>query len=139
MGVVEILIGFGLFLVLLWNFAIYALPAFVGFSAGWWALNHGASIGCVLVGLVAGVAAFLAGRAALRSGNVILFWLTIALFTLPAGYAGYNIVLQVSEVSVPSLIWQHVFAVAGAVAVAGTTAMRLVAPIKAVTDSATTA
>jgi hypothetical protein len=127
MGLVGILAGAGLFLVLLWNFAIYVLPAFVGFSTGWWALNHGAGVGCVLVGLVAGIVTFLAGRAALKSGNVPLFWLAISLFTLLAAYAFYNIVLQVSEAGVPSTVWRHIFAVVGATLLAGATFKRLVA------------
>ena len=39
---------------LLWRVAIFALPVFVGFSAGFWALFLGAGIGAGLVGLVAG-------------------------------------------------------------------------------------
>ena len=127
MGLVGVLAGAGLFLVLLWNLAIYILPAFVGFSTGWWALNHGAGIGCVLVGLVAGVVTFLAGRTALKSGNVPFFWLVISLFTLLAAYAFYYIVLQVLEAGVPSTVWRHIFAVVGATLLAGVTFKRLVA------------
>ncbi len=138
MGVVGILLGLGLFVVLLWNFAIFALPAFVGFSAGWWALNHGAGIGCVVVGLVAGGAVFLAGRIALTSRSATLRLLVIALFTLPAAYTGYNIVLQLSEIGVPSTIWRHVFAVIGALAVGGTTIMRLPTPVEILPNGVTT-
>jgi len=130
MGIVGILVGLGLFFVLLWNFAVYALPAVIGISAGWWSLNHGAGIGCVLVGMVAGVAVFVAGRAALMSTNVILRCLVIALFVVPAAWAGYSIVMQLAGTGViPSPIWRHAFAMVGAIAVAATTVTRLVAPV----------
>lgn len=129
MGIVFLLVGVGLFCVLLWNFAVYTVPAFVGFAVGFWALNHGAGIGCVLVGLVAGVATFIAGRLALMSPNVALRWLVIAIFTLPAAYAGYGMVLELSAMGVPSTIWRHVFAVIGAAAVGATTFARLTAPL----------
>ena len=132
MGVVGILLGLGLFLVLLWNFAIFALPTFVGFSAGWWALNHGAGIGCVVVGLVAGGAVFLAGRIALMSRSATLRLLVLALFTLPAAYTGYNIVLQLSGAGIPSNIWRQIFAITGGLAVGCTTWVRLTAPMESV-------
>jgi hypothetical protein len=128
MGIVFLLVGLGLFCVLLWNFAVYAVPAFVAFGVGFWALNHGAGIGCVVVGLVAGVATFVAGRFALMSPNAALRWLVIAIFTLPAAFAGYSMVLELSEMGVPSTIWRHVFAIVGAVAVGATTFARLTAP-----------
>ncbi|GAA0547509.1 hypothetical protein FHS83_000876 [Rhizomicrobium palustre] len=130
MGIVGILAGLGLFFVLLWNFAIYALPAAIGISAGWWSLNHGAGIGCIAVGMVAGVAVFVAGRAALMSHNLILRWLVIALFVIPATWAGYGIVMELTGTGViPSPIWRHVFAIAGAIVVAGTAAARLMGPV----------
>jgi hypothetical protein len=128
MGIVFLLVGLGLFCVLLWNFAVYAVPAFVGFAVGFWALDHGAGIGCVLVGLVAGVATCIAGRFALTSPNAVIRWLVIAIFTLPAAYAGYSMVLELSAMGVPSTIWRHVFAGFGAVAVGVTTFARLTAP-----------
>jgi len=138
MGIVGILLGLGLFVVLLWNFAIYALPAFVGFSTGWWALNHGAGIGCVVVGLVAGVAVFLAGRVALMSPSGAVRLLVIALFTLPAVYTGYNIVLQLSEVGIQSPIWRHVFAVVGGTIVGCTAFIRLKTPVEVLPNDFTT-
>ncbi|MDE2111779.1 MAG: hypothetical protein KGJ79_11610 [Alphaproteobacteria bacterium] len=127
MGVIAILFGLGLFLVLLWNFAVYALPAYIGFSAGWWALNHGAGIGCIAVGAIAGVAVFLAGRVALASRNGFLRWLVIAVFVIPAAWAGYAMVLDLSASGmVPSSVWRHILAAAGAVAVGATTMAQLV-------------
>lgn len=128
MALIAVLVGLGLFCVLLWNFAVYAVPAFVGFSAGFWALNHGAGIGCVVVGLVAGVAIFLIGRIALMNSNPAIRWTVIALFALPAAYAGYNIVLQLSEMGIPSPIWRQVCAAIGGLAVGGTTLTRLIEP-----------
>lgn len=127
MGVIAVLFGLGLFLVLLWNFTVYALPAYIGFSAGWWALNHGAGIGCIAVGAIAGVVVFLAGRSALASKNAFLRWLVIAVFVIPAIWAGYAMVLDLSASGiVPSSIWRHILAVAGAIAVSAAAVMRLV-------------
>lgn len=128
MGVVAILVGLGLFLVLLWNFTVYALPAFVGFSAGWWALNHGAGIGCVVVGLMAGVTTLLAGRLAMTSRSTAVRWLVAALFVIPAAYAGYHIVLQFIASEVPSPVFRQVCALLTGSAVAVTTFARLAAP-----------
>jgi hypothetical protein len=126
MGVIVLLGGMALFCVLLWNFAVYALPAFVGFTVGFWALNHNAGIGCIAIGLIAGIATLLAARVAFRSTNVALRWLVVALFVVPAAWAGYSVVIALADTGlVVSHTWRILFAIVGAFAVGVTAYARL--------------
>lgn len=55
---------------------------------------------------------FLVAKLALANRYAALHWLKILMFTVPAAYAGYSIVLELSELAIiSSLIWQHIFAV----------------------------
>jgi hypothetical protein len=79
-----------------------------------------------LVGLAAGVFVFLLGQVVLAwNRSPWLRGLVILVFTAPAAYAGYSMVLQLSELGIPSPIWRHVFAVIGGVAIGCTTIARL--------------
>lgn len=129
MGLIGLLLGLGLFLTLIWSFAIYALPAFVGISAGWWALNHEAGMGAIVVGLAVGMAVFVAGRLGLRSANASVRLVVLALFVFPAAWAGYAVVQELSQIGIiASPVWQQVFGVIGAILVAITTFRRLAEP-----------
>lgn len=131
MGLILIVLGIGALCVLLFNFAVYALPAFVGFSAFFWALHSGAGIGSPVVGLIAGVTVFILGQAALTSHHAWLRLSVVALFVIPAIYAGYSMVLQLAGLgAIPSPLWQQVFAVFGGIAVGGTTLARLAGPME---------
>jgi hypothetical protein len=126
MGVIVLLGGMAFFCVLLWYFAVYALPVFVGFTTGFWALSHGAGIGCVAIGLVAGVAVFLAARLAFASANIGLRWIVVALFVGPAAWAGYGVVIALADAGlIASHIWRDLFAIMGALGVGGTAFIRL--------------
>jgi hypothetical protein len=130
MGILLLLAAIGMLCVLLFNFAVYAVPAFVGFSAFFWAVSSGAGIGSAIVGIGAGAIVFALGQLALASRYAVLRWLVILVFTVPAAYAGYSIVMELSELGmIPSPLWQHIFAVLAGLAVAGTTVARLVAPL----------
>ncbi|HEY5339169.1 MAG TPA: hypothetical protein VIJ85_13260 [Rhizomicrobium sp.] len=125
-GIILCIVGLGAFCVLLFNFAVYMLPAYIGLSAGWWAINSGAGVGGILVGLAAGVFVFLLGQVFLAwNRSLVLRSLVILIFAVPAAYAGYSIVLQISELGIPSPIWRHVFAVIGSIAIGCTTIARL--------------
>lgn len=127
-GIILCMVGLCAFCVLLFNFAVYALPAYIGLSAGWWAINSGAGVGSVFIGVAAGVFVFLLGQVVLASNrSLLLRSLVIVLFVAPAAYAGYNMVLQLSELGIPSPIWRHVFAFIGSVAIGCTTIARLAA------------
>ena len=113
---------------LLWRVAVYALPVFVGFTVGWWALKLDAGIGSIVAGSVAGVATFTFGRIGARAPSPMVRYAAVALFAIPAAYAGYHIVLDLGTAGTASPVWQHVLAAVGAVAVGGTAAIRLAKP-----------
>jgi hypothetical protein len=50
--------------------------------------------------------------------SLILRSVIAALFALPATLAGYHVTLAMSQIGVPSLAWQEVFACLGAVFIA---------------------
>ena len=54
---------------LLWRVAIYALPVFVAFSIGFWALSLGAGLGALFVGLIAGVLSWEVAKNVFARGN----------------------------------------------------------------------
>src|SRR5579859_4826555 len=122
-------VGLGAFCLLLWNFAVYMFPAYIGLSAGLWALDTGGGIGSLFVGLFAGVMTFLLGQVVFSwSRSLLMRWLVILVFAGPATIAGYSLVFQLAELGImPSPIWQQIFAVISAAAVGGTTIARLAA------------
>ena len=127
-SIILTVLGLGAFCALLYNFAVYALPAFVGFSVGFWAIHSGAGVGSIVVGFAAGLIVLLAGQVAFaKSRSLLLRWLLVLLFAAPAAWAGYSVVLQLSELGVPSPVWRHVFAVIGAVVIGCTAVARLAA------------
>ena len=127
-SIILTILGLGAFCALLYNFAVYALPAFVGFSVGFWAIHSGAGLGSIVVGFVAGLVVLLAGQVAFaKSRSLLLRWLLVLLFAAPAAWAGYSLVLQLSELGVPSPVWRHMFAVIGAAVIGCTAVARLAA------------
>ncbi|MES2255531.1 MAG: hypothetical protein V4559_10875 [Pseudomonadota bacterium] len=128
MGFAIFLTGIGLLSFVLYNFAVYAVPVYIGAWVGISAFHGGAGVASALAGLVAAVVVFLMARVALTGVNRALRWLTLALFAVPAAYAGYSIVLQLSEVGVPSPMWRHFMAILGACLVGYTASARLIAP-----------
>ncbi|MGO8868993.1 MAG: hypothetical protein ACLQME_21100 [Alphaproteobacteria bacterium] len=132
-SIILTILGLGAFCALLYNFAVYALPAFVGFSVGFWAIHSGAGVGSIVVGFVAGLVVLLTGQVAFaKSRSLLIRWLLVLLFAAPAAWAGYSLVLQLCELSVPSPIWRYLFAAIGAVVTGCTAIARLAgAPIPA--------
>jgi hypothetical protein len=128
MGIVFLVFGLGMLCILLWYCAVYALPLYAGFATGFWALGHGAGAGAIAVGLVVGVAVFVLGRYAVLSSNPAARWLAVIVFTLPAAYAGYCMVTQLSEAAIASSAWRVAFGIASAMAVGATALARLLAP-----------
>src|SRR5437016_4544273 len=74
--------------------------------------------------------------------SLILRAVIAAVFALPATLAGYHVVLAMTQIGVPSLVWREVFACVGAAFIGGTawtqlsvfTEPRLVEPGRAVGD-----
>ncbi len=113
--------GIGLFCWLILTLAIYALPFFVGLTAGSVAFHGGAGlIGALLVGIVAGALTLAIGQIAFALVRPLILRAAIAAaFAVPAAIAGYHAVLGLSQIGVPSLFWREVFAWIGAIFIGG--------------------
>lgn len=127
LGVIFLLTAICALCWLLFNLAVYALPFFVGMSAGMWAYETGAGVfGAFIVGFVAGVAALIAFQVAMAFLRPIWARLAVALiFAAPAAIAGYHATLGLAELMMPSETWRVVFAVVGAIAVGVTALVRV--------------
>ena len=126
-GILLTLLGIAMLCGLLFTLAVYALPVFIGLSAGLWAFETGAGVpGAIAIGLIAGAVALVAAQvlfAIVRSAAVRLV-LGLA-FAAPAAVAGYHAVLGLAAIGVPSEAWRQVFAVIGAAAIGATALTRL--------------
>ena len=132
MGIALLLLGLGLFCVLVYYAAIYALPFAIGLQAMLWAISTGAgAVGGIVVGIVVGAMVFAIGQFALASSrSVVVRWIVVLLFAIPAAIAGYSTVTQFSDFGlVPSPAWRQVFGVIGALIISGTAIARLSAPL----------
>src|SRR5579875_2069513 len=126
-GLILSMFGIGLFCWLIFTLAVYALPFFVGLTAGMAAFHSGAGvIGALLVGIVAGALTLGIGQVAFAVVRPLALRAVIAAaFAVPAAIAGYHAVLGLSQIGVPSLIWREVFAWIGAILVGGTAWARM--------------
>jgi hypothetical protein len=71
--------------------------------------------GSLALGAVAGGAFLAASQVAFSLSRGLLFGVVTALmFAGPAAYVGYHLVLAVAQYGVPSDMWRHAFAIAGA-------------------------
>ncbi len=127
LAILASLAAIGLLCWLLFTLAVFALPAFVGVTAGVWADGTGAGIpGAILVGTVAAAVTLAAGHL------LIIFvrplWLKLivaAAFVAPAAIAGFHATHGIVKHLMPSDAWQIAFSVLGAVAVGITAFVRV--------------
>ncbi|KRR06430.1 hypothetical protein CQ12_16500 [Bradyrhizobium jicamae] len=125
-GLILNILGIGVFCWLIFELTVYALPFLVGFSIARAALQSGAGIiGTLLTGIAAGAAAITIGQLAFAARPLILRKLIGAAFVAPAALASYDLILAVSQIGVPSLLWREVFAWIGAICVGATVWSRL--------------
>ena len=119
-GIMFNLIGLGFFCWLLFALAAHVLPAFVGITAFLAAIHTGAGLfGAILVGLVSGSAALLAGRVAFAAtASPLLRAIIAAFFAAPAAIAGYHVALALA-IGVTSSVWREIFSLIGAIMVGG--------------------
>ncbi|MDE2184535.1 MAG: hypothetical protein KGJ78_16065 [Alphaproteobacteria bacterium] len=110
---------------LLWRVAIYAMPVFVGFSIGFWALSLGAGLGAPIIGLVVGVACWELAKRVFAHGNKATKAGIAILLALPAGYMGFEIVWQICSSSSLSEFWRAPIAGVAGMAAFGTCLKRL--------------
>jgi hypothetical protein len=126
-AIILSLAAIGFVLWLLFTLAVYALPFYAGLTAALWAFGHGAGfIGAAFVGLVAAGLVF--GLAQVLFATVRSPWLraaVAALYSAPAGVAGYFAVYGVSGIGGTGEAWRVAFAVVGAVSSAATAWIRV--------------
>ncbi len=131
LGVIFSLLGIGMLIALMFQMAIFALPLFVGVTAGRFAYDTGAgALGAIFVGVIAVAAALGIAQLVLIATRSTTLRVLIALaFAAPAAFAGYHVVLGLSRIGGAEGLWQPVFAGIGAVIIAGAALMRLSTPI----------
>jgi hypothetical protein len=119
--------GIGLFCSLMFTLAVYALPFSIGLSASIAALHGGAGvIGALLVGIFAGGLTLGIGQIAFAIVRpLVLRAIIAATFAVPAAIAGYHVILGLSQIGVPSLVWRQLFASMGAVFIGATAWARM--------------
>jgi len=126
-GILLNIAGLGLFCWALFTLAVYAVPFFVGTTAGFYLFQAGTGpFGAIAIGFVAASLTLAAGQYAFsvaRSANVRL--VIGLLFALPAARAGYDATLAFAHIGVPSEWWREAFAVVGAITVGGTAWARM--------------
>ena len=127
-GILLNIAGLGVFCWALFTLAVYALPFFVGTTAGLYSYRIGiAPIGAIAVGFVAGAFGLLAGQHIFFAARSPIIRLVIALlFAAPAAWAGYQVTLSLAHIGISSEWWREVFALVGAVGI-GCTAWARVA------------
>lgn len=127
LGLVLNTVGLGLFCWLIFALAVYAVPFFVAVSIGMLTFNSGAGVvGALLVGIIAGASTLVIGQTTFAMTRSTIVRPAIgAVFAVPAAIAGYNVVLAMSQIGVPSLAWREIFACVGAASVGATAWMRL--------------
>lgn len=130
LALILLFVGLGAACLGLYAFAVFMLPAFVGFAVGFWAIHTGAGvIGGFVVGIAAGALVFVAGQVIFSTSRSPLVRILVALlFALPATYAGYSIVQQVWALAMPPTVWRYVFGVVAAAITGGTAIARLTLP-----------
>lgn len=132
LAVILLFVGLGAACVALYQFAVFALPVYAGFAAGFWAIHTGAgAIGGILVGFIAGALVFVVGQVVFASSRSPIVRILVALlFAVPATYAGYSIVQQVWVLAMPPTPWRYVFGMMAALMTGGTALVRLSAPLQ---------
>lgn len=121
--------GIGFLCWLLFTLAVYALPFFVGVTAGMWTFGTGAGpLGAFVVGIAAAGATLAVGQITFTFVRPVWARLAVALlFAAPASVAGYHATHGLATLAVPFLGWQNAFSIIGAIAVGIAAWVRLLA------------
>lgn len=127
LAVLASLAAIGVLCWLLFTLAVFALPAFVGVTAGAWAYGTGAGLpGAVLIGLGAAGATLAVGHLLIAFVRPVWLKLLVAIaFVAPAAIAGFHATHGIVKHLMPSDGWQIAFSVLGAIAVGITAFVRV--------------
>lgn len=128
LGILLSVAAIGFLCWLLFTLAVFALPFFVGVSAGTWAYHAGAGwLGAIVVAMAASGLTLGLGKILLMIVRPTWAKLAIALtFVAPAVIAGYHATHGIVMHTMPSESWQLAFSVTGAIAVGCTAFIRVV-------------
>ena len=137
LGILVSIAAIGTMCWLLFNLAVFALPFFLGLTAGTWAYGTGAGwLGAILVGLLAAGLTLAVGQGLLMLVRPIWARMLIALaFIAPASVAGFYATLGIVKHMMPSETWQLIFSVIGAAAVGVTAFLRVAGMAAAAPDT----
>ena len=126
-GLIFAIAALGFCCWLLFNLAVYALPCFVGVSAGFWSYHHGSGIAAaLLIGIVSAAMTLVVGQFAFATLSTPLARTTIALlFTAPAGFAGYYAALGLARDVGAGPHWCDAFGIIGALLIGATAFARI--------------
>ncbi|TIM31609.1 MAG: hypothetical protein E5Y63_06230 [Mesorhizobium sp.] len=129
LGILLCIAGIGFLCWLLFTLAVYALPFFVGVTAGMWTFGTGAGpLGAFVVGIAAAGATLAVGQITFTCVRPVWARLAVALlFAAPASVAGYHATHGLATLAVPSVGWQIAFSIVGAIAVGIAAWVRLLA------------
>jgi len=120
-GILLNIAGLGLFCWAVFTLAVYAVPFFVGTTAGFYLFQAGTGpFGAIAIGFVAASLTLADGQYAFSVTRSAIVRLVIGLlFALPAARASYDATLAFAQIGVPSEWWREAFAVFGAITVGG--------------------
>jgi hypothetical protein len=116
------LLGLGGFCWLLFTFAVYALPCFVGLTAAIAAYHNGSGVvGAIALAVGVAAIAVVVGQMVFATVRSTIVRATIGvLFAAPAAVAGYHVALGFGHIAGLPPGWREAFAVIGAFAVGAT-------------------
>ena len=126
-GIVLTFIGLAYLCWLLFSLAVYALPFFVGVTAGFAAYHSGSGpIAATIIGAIVGSVTLLVGQIAFTRLRSPLMRAALAVFfAVPAAMAGYHAADGLAHLVVAADAWRDAIAFAGATIVAATAFMRM--------------
>jgi hypothetical protein len=129
LGIVLNIVGLGFFCWVLFTLAVYALPLFVGMTAGLYAHESGTGpLAAIGLGIVAAAFVLVVGQTIFSFVRTSILRIAIALmFAVPAALAGYYATFGLSGLTMTSDVWRQFFAVIGAIVVGITAWARLAA------------
>lgn len=127
LGLILSVFAIGFLCWLLFTLAVYALPCFVGLTAGLAIYHHGSgALLAMLAAVAVGAATLTLGQLAFASMRAPLARTGIALvFAAPASIAGYYATLGLSHIGGSASGWNEAVALFGALMVGGTSFARM--------------
>ena len=128
-GIILSMAGIGFFCWLLFTLAVYALPFFIGLTAGLAAYHSGAGVvGAIIATVLVGGAALAIGHTAFAAVRSPMVRAAIGLlYAGPAAFAGYHATLGLAHIGIPAEGWRQAFAFVGAVLIGATAWVRMTA------------